>query len=130
MTKTKQLDCCLIYLFIKLFPFILQVFIDYVPCARQAMCFKVSGPETTSTVAEVKIGRLFIDVKLHVQIKCYLYCSVIYLPNNFTTIIFFYFQGAFSGWKVILHVANQSREAGFKRLLQSGGAKVCIESTY
>ncbi|XP_045712815.1 DNA topoisomerase 2-binding protein 1 isoform X3 [Phyllostomus hastatus] len=33
-------------------------------------------------------------------------------------------EGAFSGWKVILHVANQSREAGFKRLLQSGGAKV------
>uniref|UniRef100_A0A2K6T4E5 DNA topoisomerase 2-binding protein 1 n=1 Tax=Saimiri boliviensis boliviensis TaxID=39432 RepID=A0A2K6T4E5_SAIBB len=29
----------------------------------------------------------------------------------------------FSGWKVILHV-DQSREAGFKRLLQSGGAKV------
>uniref|UniRef100_M3YEC2 DNA topoisomerase II binding protein 1 n=1 Tax=Mustela putorius furo TaxID=9669 RepID=M3YEC2_MUSPF len=31
--------------------------------------------------------------------------------------------GAFSGWKVILYV-DQSREAGFKRLLQSGGAKV------
>nr|XP_012622294.1 DNA topoisomerase 2-binding protein 1 isoform X2 [Microcebus murinus] len=32
-------------------------------------------------------------------------------------------EGAFSGWKVILHV-GPSREAGFKRLLQSGGAKV------
>ncbi|XP_037700593.1 DNA topoisomerase 2-binding protein 1 isoform X1 [Choloepus didactylus] len=32
-------------------------------------------------------------------------------------------EGAFNGWKVILHV-DQSREAGFKRLLQSGGAKV------
>uniref|UniRef100_A0A2K6G5P2 DNA topoisomerase 2-binding protein 1 n=1 Tax=Propithecus coquereli TaxID=379532 RepID=A0A2K6G5P2_PROCO len=32
-------------------------------------------------------------------------------------------EGAFCGWKVILHV-GQSREAGFKRLLQSGGAKV------
>uniref|UniRef100_A0A8D2A823 DNA topoisomerase II binding protein 1 n=1 Tax=Sus scrofa TaxID=9823 RepID=A0A8D2A823_PIG len=32
-------------------------------------------------------------------------------------------EGAFSGWKAILHV-DQSREAGFKRLLQSGGAKV------
>ncbi|XP_012580437.1 PREDICTED: DNA topoisomerase 2-binding protein 1 isoform X2 [Condylura cristata] len=32
-------------------------------------------------------------------------------------------EGAFSGWKVILHV-GKSREAGFKRLLQSGGAKV------
>ncbi|XP_048190944.1 DNA topoisomerase 2-binding protein 1 [Perognathus longimembris pacificus] len=32
-------------------------------------------------------------------------------------------EGAFSGWKVILHVEH-SREAGFKRLLQSGGAKV------
>ncbi|XP_023476712.2 DNA topoisomerase 2-binding protein 1 isoform X1 [Equus caballus] len=32
-------------------------------------------------------------------------------------------EGAFSGWKVILHV-DPSREAGFKRLLQSGGAKV------
>ncbi|XP_075403025.1 DNA topoisomerase 2-binding protein 1 [Tenrec ecaudatus] len=32
-------------------------------------------------------------------------------------------EGAFSGWKVILHV-DQCREAGFKRLLQSGGAKV------
>ncbi|VFV45198.1 dna topoisomerase 2-binding protein [Lynx pardinus] len=32
-------------------------------------------------------------------------------------------EGAFSGWKVILHL-DQSREAGFKRLLQSGGAKV------
>ncbi|XP_044944832.1 DNA topoisomerase 2-binding protein 1 isoform X2 [Mustela putorius furo] len=32
-------------------------------------------------------------------------------------------EGAFSGWKVILYV-DQSREAGFKRLLQSGGAKV------
>ncbi|XP_055425635.1 DNA topoisomerase 2-binding protein 1 isoform X5 [Bubalus kerabau] len=32
-------------------------------------------------------------------------------------------EGAFSGWKVILHV-DQSRESGFKRLLQSGGAKV------
>ncbi|XP_006840095.1 PREDICTED: DNA topoisomerase 2-binding protein 1 [Chrysochloris asiatica] len=34
-------------------------------------------------------------------------------------------EGAFSGWKVILHV-EQSREAGFKRLLQSGGAKVLL----
>uniref|UniRef100_A0A8C9AT20 DNA topoisomerase 2-binding protein 1 n=1 Tax=Prolemur simus TaxID=1328070 RepID=A0A8C9AT20_PROSS len=32
-------------------------------------------------------------------------------------------EGAFSGWKVILHV-DDAREAGFKRLLQSGGAKV------
>ncbi|XP_027728064.1 DNA topoisomerase 2-binding protein 1 isoform X2 [Vombatus ursinus] len=32
-------------------------------------------------------------------------------------------EGAFSGWKVILNV-DQSREAGFRRLLQSGGAKV------
>ncbi|KAM5291854.1 DNA topoisomerase 2-binding protein 1 [Ctenodactylus gundi] len=34
-------------------------------------------------------------------------------------------EGAFSGWKVILHV-DQSREAGFKRLLESGGAKVLV----
>ncbi|XP_036615578.1 DNA topoisomerase 2-binding protein 1 isoform X2 [Trichosurus vulpecula] len=32
-------------------------------------------------------------------------------------------EGAFSGWKVILNV-EQSREPGFRRLLQSGGAKV------
>ncbi|XP_031201771.1 DNA topoisomerase 2-binding protein 1 isoform X1 [Mastomys coucha] len=32
-------------------------------------------------------------------------------------------EGAFSGWKVILHV-DRPREAGFKRLLQAGGAKV------
>ncbi|XP_074844363.1 DNA topoisomerase 2-binding protein 1 isoform X2 [Carettochelys insculpta] len=32
-------------------------------------------------------------------------------------------EGAFSGWKVILDV-DQTRKAGFKRLLQSGGAKV------
>ncbi|NXX61278.1 TOPB1 protein, partial [Scopus umbretta] len=32
-------------------------------------------------------------------------------------------EGAFSGWKVILNV-DQSKEAGFRRLLQSGGAKV------
>ncbi|XP_075683232.1 DNA topoisomerase 2-binding protein 1 [Rhinoderma darwinii] len=32
-------------------------------------------------------------------------------------------EGAFSGWRVILNV-EQSKEAGFKRLLQSGGAKV------
>ncbi|XP_074051938.1 DNA topoisomerase 2-binding protein 1 isoform X2 [Macrotis lagotis] len=32
-------------------------------------------------------------------------------------------EGAFSGWKVILSV-DQCREAGFRRLLQSGGAKV------
>uniref|UniRef100_A0A8C5P0F3 DNA topoisomerase 2-binding protein 1 n=1 Tax=Jaculus jaculus TaxID=51337 RepID=A0A8C5P0F3_JACJA len=32
-------------------------------------------------------------------------------------------EGAFSGWKVILRV-DQPREAGFKRLLQAGGAKV------
>ncbi|XP_024071709.1 DNA topoisomerase 2-binding protein 1 isoform X3 [Terrapene carolina triunguis] len=32
-------------------------------------------------------------------------------------------EGAFSGWKVILSV-DQTKEAGFKRLLQSGGAKV------
>ncbi|MGH0150929.1 UNVERIFIED_CONTAM: hypothetical protein FKN15_042845 [Acipenser sinensis] len=31
--------------------------------------------------------------------------------------------GAFSGWKVILNI-DQAREAGFRRLLQSGGAKV------
>ncbi|XP_075443224.1 DNA topoisomerase 2-binding protein 1 isoform X3 [Ascaphus truei] len=34
-------------------------------------------------------------------------------------------EGAFSGWKVILNV-DQSKEAGFKRLLQSGGAKVFV----
>lgn len=33
------------------------------------------------------------------------------------------FQGAFSGWTVMLNI-DQSRESGFKRLLQSGGAKV------
>ncbi|XP_040290428.1 DNA topoisomerase 2-binding protein 1 isoform X1 [Bufo bufo] len=32
-------------------------------------------------------------------------------------------EGAFSGWRVILNV-DQAKEAGFKRLLQSGGAKV------
>ncbi|XP_028612628.1 DNA topoisomerase 2-binding protein 1 [Grammomys surdaster] len=32
-------------------------------------------------------------------------------------------EGAFSGWKVILRV-DRPREAGFKRLLQAGGAKV------
>ncbi|XP_061443037.1 DNA topoisomerase 2-binding protein 1 isoform X2 [Rhineura floridana] len=32
-------------------------------------------------------------------------------------------EGAFSGWKVILNV-NPVKEAGFKRLLESGGAKV------
>ncbi|XP_072507452.1 DNA topoisomerase 2-binding protein 1 isoform X1 [Notamacropus eugenii] len=32
-------------------------------------------------------------------------------------------EGAFSGWKVIINV-DQSKEAGFRRLLQSGGAKV------
>lgn len=33
------------------------------------------------------------------------------------------FQGAFSGWTVMLNI-DQSRESGFRRLLQSGGAKV------
>uniref|UniRef100_UPI00358F4402 DNA topoisomerase 2-binding protein 1 isoform X2 n=1 Tax=Myxine glutinosa TaxID=7769 RepID=UPI00358F4402 len=40
--------------------------------------------------------------------------------------------GAFSGWKVILCI-QQEKEAGFKRLLQSGGAKVftaCLAQTY
>nr|XP_009483682.1 PREDICTED: DNA topoisomerase 2-binding protein 1 [Pelecanus crispus] len=32
-------------------------------------------------------------------------------------------EGAFSGWKVILNV-DQTKESGFRRLLQSGGAKV------
>ncbi|XP_027604368.2 DNA topoisomerase 2-binding protein 1 [Pipra filicauda] len=32
-------------------------------------------------------------------------------------------EGAFSGWKVILNV-DQTKEAGFRRLLQSGGAQV------
>ncbi|KAM4688611.1 DNA topoisomerase 2-binding protein 1 [Discoglossus pictus] len=32
-------------------------------------------------------------------------------------------EGAFSGWRVILNV-DQTKEPGFKRLLQSGGAKV------
>lgn len=32
-------------------------------------------------------------------------------------------QGAFSGWTVMLNI-DQSRESGFRRLLQSGGAKV------
>ncbi|XP_021386928.2 DNA topoisomerase 2-binding protein 1 [Lonchura striata] len=32
-------------------------------------------------------------------------------------------EGAFSGWKVIVNV-DQTKEAGFRRLLQSGGAKV------
>lgn len=32
-------------------------------------------------------------------------------------------EGAFSGWKVILNV-DHTKEAGFRRLLQSGGAKV------
>ncbi|XP_072268414.1 DNA topoisomerase 2-binding protein 1 [Pyxicephalus adspersus] len=34
-------------------------------------------------------------------------------------------EGAFSGWKVILNV-DQAKEAGFRRLLQSGGAKVFV----
>lgn len=32
-------------------------------------------------------------------------------------------QGAFSGWAVMLNI-DHSRESGFRRLLQSGGAKV------
>ncbi|NXY47385.1 TOPB1 protein, partial [Ceuthmochares aereus] len=32
-------------------------------------------------------------------------------------------EGAFSGWRVILNI-DQTKEAGFRRLLQSGGAKV------
>lgn len=56
----------------------------------------------------------------------FLYCQIIF--QIISTLIILYLQGAFSGWKVILHV-DQSRESGFKRLLQSGGAKVCIEST-
>nr|XP_033785877.1 DNA topoisomerase 2-binding protein 1 isoform X2 [Geotrypetes seraphini] len=34
-------------------------------------------------------------------------------------------EGAFSGWKVVLNV-DQTKEAGFKRLLQSGGAQVLL----
>lgn len=34
-----------------------------------------------------------------------------------------FFQGAFSGWTVMLNI-DQSRESGFRRLLQSGRAKV------
>lgn len=34
-------------------------------------------------------------------------------------------QGAFGGWTVMLNI-DQAREAGFRRLLQSGGAKVCL----
>ncbi|XP_029445188.1 DNA topoisomerase 2-binding protein 1 isoform X2 [Rhinatrema bivittatum] len=34
-------------------------------------------------------------------------------------------EGAFNGWKVVLNV-DQTKEAGFKRLLQSGGAKVLL----
>lgn len=33
-------------------------------------------------------------------------------------------QGAFGGWTVMLNI-DHAREAGFRRLLQSGGAKVC-----
>lgn len=32
-------------------------------------------------------------------------------------------EGAFSGWTVMLNI-DQTRESGFRRLLQSGGAKV------
>ncbi|XP_068120933.1 DNA topoisomerase 2-binding protein 1-A-like, partial [Hyperolius riggenbachi] len=34
-------------------------------------------------------------------------------------------EGAFSGWKVVLNV-DQPKEPGFRRLLQSGGAKVFV----
>uniref|UniRef100_A0A6Q2WT35 BRCT domain-containing protein n=1 Tax=Esox lucius TaxID=8010 RepID=A0A6Q2WT35_ESOLU len=34
-------------------------------------------------------------------------------------------DGAFSGWTVMLNI-DQSRESGFRRLLQSGGAKVAV----
>lgn len=34
-------------------------------------------------------------------------------------------QGAFGGWTVMLNI-DQAREAGFRRLLESGGAKVCF----
>lgn len=37
-------------------------------------------------------------------------------------------QGAFGGWTVMLNI-DQAREAGFRRLLQSGGAKVCCISS-
>lgn len=33
-------------------------------------------------------------------------------------------QGAFGGWTVMLNI-DHARDAGFRRLLQSGGAKVC-----
>ncbi|XP_051538717.1 DNA topoisomerase 2-binding protein 1-A-like isoform X2 [Myxocyprinus asiaticus] len=35
-------------------------------------------------------------------------------------------EGAFGGWTVMLNI-DQAREAGFRRLLQSGGAKVLLE---
>ncbi|XP_077364967.1 DNA topoisomerase 2-binding protein 1 isoform X2 [Festucalex cinctus] len=38
-------------------------------------------------------------------------------------------EGAFSGWTVMLNI-DQSREAGFRRLLQSGGAKVLPSASH
>lgn len=94
-----------------------------------ALCFKEFWSETITTVVKIKVIRLFVVIKLSLHIKYYLCYFLIYFPNNFKLFFCFVLQGAFSGWKVILHV-DQSREAGFKRLLQSGGAKVCIKSTY
>lgn len=50
-------------------------------------------------------------------------CLFSYLSVKVKSKLLFCFQGAFSGWTVMLNI-DQSRESGFKRLLQSGGAKV------
>lgn len=50
-------------------------------------------------------------------------CLYFYLSVKVKPKLLFCFQGAFSGWTVMLNI-DQSRESGFKRLLQSGGAKV------
>lgn len=57
--------------------------------------------------------------------KC---CLCSYLSVKVKSKLLFCFQGAFSGWTVMLNI-DQSRESGFKRLLQSGGAKVPLVPT-
>lgn len=62
-----------------------------------------------------------------VQTSCFFSpIFIIYTSDHINLLCFlpFFLEGAFGGWTVMLNI-DQARDAGFRRLLQSGGAKVC-----
>lgn len=97
----------------------------WLPCAGEKRC------RDALSKGYLQPHTLFTNRTVLISVICIVLSTTCVL--KYTKYYLSVFQGAFSGWTVMLNI-DQNRESGFRRLLQSGRAKVaaclffCVKS--